>query len=65
VIGDRDKDKYFGSTGDDFIDAINDSPNDPADLVVCGPGIDQAMVRPNDIVSDTCENVEVSGEESP
>jgi hypothetical protein len=58
--GDRDKDKHFGGRGNDFIDAsFNDSANDPADLVVCGPGIDEAVVRPHDVVHKGCENVEV------
>jgi Ca2+-binding RTX toxin-like protein len=60
MAGDRDRDKHFGGTGDDFIDAVqDDSPEDPADLVVCGPGIDEAVVRPHDVVHKGCENVEV------
>ena len=57
--GEEGRDRHFGGPDNDFIDAASDETlaSDPRDLVDCGDGHDTALVLPNDVVGENCEDV--------
>jgi large repetitive protein len=58
--GEEGTDEHYGGKNDDFIDAADNEQTpdtDAPDLVDCGSGFDTALVLPNDIVRDNCEDV--------
>ncbi|HEX5848897.1 MAG TPA: hypothetical protein VFY59_06840 [Rubrobacter sp.] len=57
--GEEGTDEHYGGPDDDFIDAANNETyaTDAPDLVDCGDGFDTALVLPNDIVDENCEDV--------
>jgi hypothetical protein len=58
--GEEGTDEHYGGKNDDFIDAADNEQRpdtDAPDLVDCGSGFDTALVLPNDIVRDNCEDV--------
>ena len=59
VTDDAGRDTLYGWEGDDRIDARDASARDRrrADVVICGPGRDVALVDRNDRVAPNCERV--------
>ena len=55
--GEEGTDEHYGGMNNDFIDAAADDVGDAPDLVDCGSGFDTAVVLPNDIVLENCEEV--------
>ncbi len=59
VTDDAGRDTLYGWEGDDRIDARDASARDRrrADVVICGPGRDVALVDRRDRVAPNCERV--------
>jgi Ca2+-binding RTX toxin-like protein len=57
--GNEGADELYGGPGNDFINAAIDErfATDAPDVVNCGDGFDTALVLPNDVVDENCEDV--------